>query len=155
MTGATGSLGSYILDELLADPDVETVYCLCRAKNDADAADRLTASMNTRKLSTRFLDAHTKVKERVVALAADLPAVQLGLDEERYREIANRVTVIIHVRILTSLHFVFPYLVPLERLGGQFQSGHFQVCICTNALYNRMCGCSLSNAVSKHTFAVR
>ncbi|KAG8213592.1 L-aminoadipate-semialdehyde dehydrogenase [Butyriboletus roseoflavus] len=92
LTGATGSLGSYVLDELLADPAVETVYCLCRAKNDADAEDRLAVSMKTRKLLTRFLGAN----ERVVALAADLPAVQLGLDDERYREIANRATVIIH-----------------------------------------------------------
>ena len=98
MTGATGSLGSYILDELLKDPDVETVYCLCRAKNDAGAADRLAASMKARKLLTRFSKAHIK---RVVALATDLSADRLGLDEERYHEIANRVTTIIHVRTRT------------------------------------------------------
>ena len=99
LTGATGSLGSYILDELLADPAVETVYCLCRAKNDANAADRLAASMKARKLLTRFLGAN----ERVVALAADLPALRLGLDDERYRVIANRATVIIHVRTRSYL----------------------------------------------------
>ncbi|KAH0827399.1 male sterility protein-domain-containing protein [Lanmaoa asiatica] len=96
LTGATGSLGSYVLDELLADPAVETVYCLCRAKHDADAADRLAASMKTRKLLARFSGAKTNANERIVTLAADLPAVRLGLDEERYREIVNRVTVIIH-----------------------------------------------------------
>lgn len=31
MTVATCSLGSYILNELLADPFVETAYCLCGA----------------------------------------------------------------------------------------------------------------------------
>ncbi|KAF8549988.1 L-aminoadipate-semialdehyde dehydrogenase [Imleria badia] len=94
---STGSLGSYILDEL-ADPDVETVYCPCRAKNDADAADRLAASMKTRKLLTWFSSAHPKANanERVVALAADLPAFQLGLDEQRYREVAHRATAIVH-----------------------------------------------------------
>ena len=132
MTGATGSLGSYILDELLIDPNVETIYCLCRAKNDADAADRLAASMKTRKLSTRFSDAHIKAKERVVPLAADLPAVRLGLDEKRYREIANGVTVIIHVRPRTSvfLSLCFTSHRP-ERLGGQLQLGYHQVYMCT------------------------
>lgn len=128
MTGATGSLGSYILDELLADPKVETIYCLCRAKNDADASDRLAGSMKTRKLLTRFSSANATANQRIVALAADLPAVRLGLDEARYHEIARRATAIIHVRpspyplSSSSLHFV-----AAERLGGQFQLGHLQV----------------------------
>ncbi|KAN0090779.1 hypothetical protein V8E55_004345 [Tylopilus felleus] len=96
LTGATGSLGSYILDELLADPKVETIYCLCRAKNDADASDRLAGSMKTRKLLTRFSSANATANQRIVALAADLPAVRLGLDEARYHEIARRATAIIH-----------------------------------------------------------
>ncbi|KAG9316268.1 hypothetical protein JVU11DRAFT_2297 [Chiua virens] len=80
LTGATGSLGSYILNELLADPNVETVYCLCRATTDADAADRLAASMKMRKLSTHFHSSamSNEVNERVVALAADLPANSTG-----------------------------------------------------------------------------
>ena len=96
LTGATGSLGSYVLDELLADPNVGTIYCLCRAKNDAEAADRLATSMKTRKLLKRFSAANAS--QRIVALAADLPAYELGLDEARYRELACRATVIIHVR---------------------------------------------------------
>ncbi|KAG6378292.1 male sterility protein-domain-containing protein [Boletus reticuloceps] len=96
LTGATGSLGPYILDELLADEDVETVYCLCRAKDDTHAADRLTESMKSRRLLTRLSVANANAKQRIVALAADLPAVRLGLDGERYRQIASRVTVIIH-----------------------------------------------------------
>ncbi|KAF8441638.1 L-aminoadipate-semialdehyde dehydrogenase [Boletus edulis BED1] len=96
LTGATGSLGSYILDELLADEDVETVYCLCRANDDTHAADRLAQSMKSRRLLTRLSVANANAKKRIVALAADLPAVRLGLDGERYRQIASRVTVIIH-----------------------------------------------------------
>lgn len=128
MTGVTGSLGSYVLGELLADPAVETVYCLCRANDDADAADRLAASMKARKLLTRFMG------KRVVALAADLPAVRLGLEEERYREIVKRATVIIHVRFVIRhiqvLSFCLTRRLFQERLGGQFQFGHLQVGIC-------------------------
>lgn len=62
----------------------------------------------------------TKVNERVVALAADLPAVRFGLDEERYREIANRVTVIIHVRSRTSIFALLCFTsLPPSRTPGR------------------------------------
>jgi hypothetical protein len=91
LTGATGSLGAYILDLLLADPSVERVYCLCRAKDDADASARVAESMRTRQLSKRFPDA------RVVALASDLADDSLGLNQARYEEIAKNVTMVVHV----------------------------------------------------------
>lgn len=102
MTGTTGSLGAHILNELLADPDVATIYCLCRADSDIRAAERLASSLKTRKVSERFSNVQIRASERVVALAADLPEVHLGLGEARYREIANRATIIIHVCIHTS-----------------------------------------------------
>lgn len=92
LTGATGSLGAYILDELLLDPSVATVYCLCRAKDDADASSRIIASMNTRKLSSRY----EQVQLRVKALASDLSTDKLGLQSDMYNEIATRATLIIH-----------------------------------------------------------
>ncbi|KAG2150554.1 L-aminoadipate-semialdehyde dehydrogenase [Suillus clintonianus] len=92
LTGATGSLGAYILDELLSDPSVATVYCLCRAKDDADASSRIMSSMKTRKLSSRYEQAQSRVK----ALASDLPMDKLGLQSDVYNEIARRATLIIH-----------------------------------------------------------
>ncbi|KAG1858184.1 L-aminoadipate-semialdehyde dehydrogenase [Suillus subluteus] len=92
LTGATGSLGAYILDELLSDPSVATIYCLCRAKDDVDASSRITASMKTRKLSSHY----EKVKLRVKALASDLSTDKLGLQSDMYNEIATRATLIIH-----------------------------------------------------------
>ncbi|KAG1862520.1 L-aminoadipate-semialdehyde dehydrogenase [Suillus subalutaceus] len=92
LTGATGSLGAYILDELLSDPSVATVYCLCRAKDDADASSRITASMKTRKLSSH----NEKFQLRVKALACDLSTDMLGLQSNMYNEIATRATLIIH-----------------------------------------------------------
>ncbi|KAG1829201.1 L-aminoadipate-semialdehyde dehydrogenase [Suillus variegatus] len=94
LTGATGSLGAYILDELLSDPSVATVYCLCRAEDDADASSRITASMKTRKLLSRYEQVQTRVK----ALASDLSTDKLGLQTDMYNEIATRATLIIHLR---------------------------------------------------------
>ncbi|KAG2146015.1 putative aminoadipate reductase [Suillus bovinus] len=92
LTGATGSLGAYILDELLSDPSVATVYCLCRARDDADASGRIAASMKTRKLLSRYEQVQTRVK----ALASDLSTDKLGLQTDMYNEIATRATLIIH-----------------------------------------------------------
>jgi thioester reductase-like protein len=93
LTGATGSLGAYILDELLSDPSVATVYCLCRAKNDTDASSRIAASMKARKLLPRYVQSES----RVHALASDLSANKLGLQSNVYNEIATRTTLVIHV----------------------------------------------------------
>ncbi|KAH7912004.1 L-aminoadipate-semialdehyde dehydrogenase [Hygrophoropsis aurantiaca] len=92
LTGATGSLGAYLLDEFLADPSVKLVYCLCRAKNDTDAEARVRESMKTRKLASRY----TEANGRVISLASDISADKLGLKPERYDEIANRATLIVH-----------------------------------------------------------
>lgn len=93
LTGATGSLGAYILDELLSDSSVATVYCLCRAKNDTDASSRIAASMKTRKLLPRYV----QHQARVIALASDLSVNTLGLQSDVYNEIATRATLVIHV----------------------------------------------------------
>lgn len=107
LTGATGSLGAYILDELLSDPSVATVYCLCRAEDDADASSRITASMKTRKLLSRYEQVQTRVK----ALASDLSTDKLGLQTDMYNEIATRATLIIHVSIKDTTWFILVNLV--------------------------------------------
>ena len=107
LTGATGSLGLYILDELLVDSDVETLCRLGRADIDTDATARIAASMKACKLLARFYGAHINAKERVVA-----PADWLGFEEKRYayRETANRMTVIIHVCTRFSPRSILPHI---------------------------------------------
>ena len=121
LAGATGSLGSYILNGLLADSDVKTIYCLCHAKIDTGATARIAASVKACRLLVRFCGAHIIANERVAA-----PAEWLGLEGKRYREIANRVTVIIHVRtrFFTSLYLASHRL---ERMGSKLQLRHIQV----------------------------
>ena len=61
--------------------------------------------MKVCKLLTRCCGAHTSANERVVA-----PADWLGLEEKRCREIANRMTVIIHVRTRFSPRSILPHI---------------------------------------------
>jgi thioester reductase-like protein len=51
LTGATGSLGAHLLDQLLSRKDVTKVICLVRAKDDKDAMQRVEDSLKQRELS--------------------------------------------------------------------------------------------------------
>ncbi|KAI6779874.1 uncharacterized protein J7T54_001962 [Emericellopsis cladophorae] len=51
LTGATGFLGSHILNLLSRDSDVQRVYCLLRADTDATAHLRVSQSLNDRGLA--------------------------------------------------------------------------------------------------------
>lgn len=87
LTGSTGSLGAYILDALLADPNVEKVTCFNRSK---DAQKRQKQNHESRGLSTEFNPAQLEF------LRCDLAAPCLGLEELSYRRLAEDVTHILH-----------------------------------------------------------
>lgn len=91
LSGATGSLGANQLAQLLSTAEVKKVYTLVRARDDAEAAERVAASLNEKGLAGAG-DA------RIVALAADFSQDRLGLSEERFEEVKADVTVVLHVR---------------------------------------------------------
>lgn len=92
LTGATGSLGAYLLALLLQNPSVETVYCPCRGKDDADATKRVQESLRSRRLNV-----DVNGDKRVVCFTSDLGAERLGLRKELYEKIGLEVTMVIHV----------------------------------------------------------
>ncbi len=84
LTGSTGSLGSYILDLLLADSRVSKVYSLNRGPD----SEIRQCSLNTSKgLSNKF--------EKATFLAASVAKPLLGLDEDVYQEMLRSVNQII------------------------------------------------------------
>ncbi|GAA5849618.1 hypothetical protein JCM9279_007290 [Rhodotorula babjevae] len=89
LSGATGSLGANQLAQLLSRPEVEKVYTLVRAKDDAEAASRVKTSLEEKGLAGAS-------DSRIVALAADFSQDRLGLSESRFEEIKSDVTVVLH-----------------------------------------------------------
>lgn len=87
LTGSTGNLGCYLLDALLASPQVEVVICLNRS---GDAQKRQTENQQSRGLTTD-VDC-----ERLEFLHADLAAEHLALSDALYADVASRTTHIIH-----------------------------------------------------------
>lgn len=90
MTGATGSLGSYLAFTLAQRPDVKTVVCLNREHRD-DPYTRQVKKM--REKGIRFPDA---LKEKMLVLQTNTSKPQLGLEADVYENLVGSVTHIIH-----------------------------------------------------------
>jgi thioester reductase-like protein len=90
LTGATGFVGAFLLDALLRASDRGRVLCMVRAATVEEADGRLRANL------ARYGLSPPGVEERVVPLVADLSAPRLGLDAERWSELAEQVDTIYH-----------------------------------------------------------
>ena len=86
LTGSTGSLGCYLLDELVRRELVSRVYALNRADN---GLAKQTEASQSRGLATDFRD-------KVVFLHADLARERLGLDATDYAAMQQSVTFAVH-----------------------------------------------------------
>ncbi|MGW6426653.1 amino acid adenylation domain-containing protein [Nocardia sp. NPDC055053] len=89
LTGSTGFLGTYILNELIEYTD-RTIWCLVRASSHDEAAARVTDSL------LRFGLWSPRIRDRIVALPADLAAPGLGLEPEVFDTLCTRISTIIH-----------------------------------------------------------
>ncbi|KAG6363830.1 hypothetical protein INS49_008933 [Diaporthe citri] len=111
LTGSTGSLGSYLLEELCHNGRVSKIVCLNRS---LDAAKRHASMIQSRGLNA--LD-----PSRVLFYKADLSKRQLGLAEGIYEQLLRTVTHIIHnqwpVNFNWSLASFAPYIAGVRNLA--------------------------------------
>jgi thioester reductase-like protein len=89
VTGASGAVGSAVVEELLRDPDVR-LKLLIRAKSAQELAERL------RGLLGYWGIADGTAAARIEALAGDTTRPMLGLPEEVYVRLASECTHVIH-----------------------------------------------------------
>jgi thioester reductase-like protein len=89
LTGSTGFLGSELLRRY-AERDDRTVYALIRASSDDEATERLGDLAG----------------ERVVAVAGDITSDDLGLSGDRWAQLADEVTDVVHSA--ASVSFALP-----------------------------------------------
>jgi amino acid adenylation domain-containing protein/thioester reductase-like protein len=99
LTGATGFFGVHLLRELLATTSAR-VHCLVRAHNAGHGRERIAQAAARYELGRLPLG-------RVIALAGDLAAPDLGLPPDTFDELARRVDVIHHAGALVN--FIYPY----------------------------------------------
>ncbi|OCH88468.1 L-aminoadipate-semialdehyde dehydrogenase [Obba rivulosa] len=91
LTGATGFLGAYILQQLVVSPDVSRVLCLVRADSHENAIARVQKSLQSRKLRLPLEE-----MAKIDALAANVNQENLGLRADEYEQIRSTATIIIH-----------------------------------------------------------
>ncbi|KAI9363163.1 hypothetical protein BD770DRAFT_440387 [Pilaira anomala] len=91
LTGATGSLGSAILLNLLDNPKVKKIYALVRGSHSNNLMDRIVESFRKRGLS------ESKLHEagRVQALPMNLEQEYLGMSFEAYNQIKSETTLVL------------------------------------------------------------
>ncbi|RKH62922.1 myxochelin non-ribosomal peptide synthetase MxcG [Corallococcus aberystwythensis] len=96
LTGATGFVGAHLLHQLLSRTDAR-IICPVRAKDEAQAMERLRAALAGQQLPVTGLEA------RVLALPADLSQPLLGLDATRFCNLAAECDAVIHNAAVVSV----------------------------------------------------
>ncbi len=97
LTGATGTLGIYLLRQLLQETSAH-ITALIRAKDNNSAFQRLAEHFRE-----RFgLDLNREGGERLQVVSADLSRPDLGLDPQRLKTLETDVDAILHSAALTS-----------------------------------------------------
>ncbi|KTC92609.1 MULTISPECIES: thioester reductase domain-containing protein [Legionella] len=100
VTGATGFLGTFIIQELLEKTNA-TIYCLVRAESIEEGFDRLEGGFK------RYgLNGFAK-KDRLRILLGDLSQPNFGLPEQQYMQLAECIYSIYHCG--AKLSFIDPY----------------------------------------------
>src|SRR5918995_2163406 len=112
LTGATGFLGTFVLSELLRRTRTD-VYCLVRAANAEEGAERLRQALEAYALWDE------EPSSRIFPVVGDLSAPLLGLGPGRFEELAGKIDAVYHIG--ASVNWVYPYnaLKPANVLGTQ------------------------------------
>ena len=87
LTGSTGALGSYLLEAFFKSERVSKVYCLNRS---TDSEQRQASTSASRGLMSRWSP------QKVIFLTSDFSKNDLGLGQEKFSEIRDHVTIILH-----------------------------------------------------------
>lgn len=105
LTGATGFLGSFILNDLLESTSAK-ILCLVRFSEPSD--DDIPAGIA--RIRRNMIDYglwRDSIMERVEILPGNLSRKWLGLSPEKFAEIAERTQLIIHAA--ANVNLVYPY----------------------------------------------
>jgi myxalamid-type nonribosomal peptide synthetase MxaA len=100
LTGATGFLGAFILDELLRRTDA-TVYAMVRAADAGEAMTRLRGALDGFEIDAGDLSG------RVVPLPGDLAQPLLGQSPSMFDRLAAEVDTVYHSG--ANVNFAYPY----------------------------------------------
>jgi amino acid adenylation domain-containing protein/thioester reductase-like protein len=100
LTGATGFVGAFLLHELLQNTQAD-IYCLVRAANLNEGKQPLKNNLESYSLW------HESLSDRIIPVIGNLSQPLLGLSEQQFQEIAEKIDIIYHNGALVN--FTYPY----------------------------------------------
>ena len=100
LTGATGFVGCFLVDELLRRTTA-TLHCLVRGSSEGEAIERLRARLR------KFGLTAAARSPRLEAVVGDLSRSRFGLSEESFDRLAAQVDAVVHNGALVN--FIYPY----------------------------------------------
>lgn len=104
VTGATGFLGAFLLDQLLRATGKDTrFFCLVRERNTAQkkSSNRVLRTLESYGLEGRFAG------DRINHVVGDISQPRMGMDEDQYERLAEGVDLIFHCA--ASVNYTYPY----------------------------------------------
>ena len=102
VTGTTGFLGAFLLDQLVQStgPDT-TFYCLARDAGEGASSNRVLETQKFYGLPSQAAG------ERIIAVSGDLTQPLMGLGGDKYDELTEKIDLIFHCA--ASVNYVYPY----------------------------------------------
>ncbi|MEH2057529.1 MAG: amino acid adenylation domain-containing protein [Nostoc sp.] len=100
LTGATGFLGAFLIDELLHQTQAK-IYCLVRSPNEHEGLKKI--QQNLEKYSLH----HPNFSSHVIAIPGDLEQPYLGLSSKQFEKLALQIDAIYHSA--AQVNFAKPY----------------------------------------------
>ena len=110
LTGATGFLGGYVLQQLLTTTDYR-ITCLIRSNSDKNAKQKLAAHVLKIGITPTLLN------QRVNIITGDVSDNRLGLPQAQWKKLTLSITDIVNVAANVNL------VVPYEMLSGACLNG--------------------------------
>ena len=116
VTGTTGFLGAFLLDELLkSTKDHVKIYCLVRIKS-GDQTDAIHRVVKNLKYYHLWND---NIKDRIVPVVGDLTKKYFGLSIAQFNELAQEIDLIFHCASLVNYVYSYSVIKPAAVNGTQ------------------------------------
>ncbi|MBW4627493.1 MAG: thioester reductase domain-containing protein [Brasilonema octagenarum HA4186-MV1] len=100
LTGGTGFLGAFLIDELLRTTDAD-IYCLVRATTSEEGKQKLKKNLQ------QYLLWNEEFSPRIIAIPGDLSQPLLGMSTEGFEMLAANLDAVYHSAAM--LNYVYPY----------------------------------------------
>jgi len=100
LTGATGFLGAFLLQELLQQTEA-SIHCLIRTSNPTAGLAKLKQCL------TNYGIWNPTFESRIIAIPGDLSQPHLGLSPQQFHTLADRIDTIYHNG--AQVHHLYPY----------------------------------------------